>query len=79
MEAKVFAETHGEKLKEVALQILETQWSMCKADANFYPMANKLKEEKTQTSLETLLNVKSVSLVEEKEDALANKLTYTIK
>ena len=79
MGAKVFAETHGEKLKEVALEIPETQWSMCKADANFYPLANNLKEGKAQTSLETLLNVKSVSLVEEKEEALANKLTYTIR
>ena len=72
------AETHGEKLKEVALQIPETQWSMCKEDANFYPFANKLKEGKAETSLETLVNVKSVSLVVEKEEALANKLTYTI-
>ena len=44
MEAKVFADTHGKKLKEVELQILETQWPMGKAEALGDPLANKLTE-----------------------------------
>ena len=44
VEAKVFADTHGKKLKEVELQILETQWPKDKAEALGDPLANKLTE-----------------------------------
>ena len=37
-------ETHCEKLKEVELQIPETQWSMCKAEAHVEPLPKKLKK-----------------------------------
>ena len=76
--AKVLADTHGEKLKKVELQILETQWPMCKAEALVEPLANKLTEVQTQTSLETLVEVKAKALVVENEEALGNKLTRTI-
>jgi len=74
----VLADTHGEKLKKVELQILQTQWPMSKAEALVDPLANKLKEMQTQTSLEILLEVKAKALVVENAEALANKLTRTI-
>jgi len=52
---------------------LETQWPMCKAEALVDPLANKLKEVDTQTSLETLVEVKAKVLVVENEEALPNK------
>ena len=42
VEAKILEDTHGEKLKEVKLEMLETQWPMCKAEAQVDPLANKL-------------------------------------
>ena len=78
MEGKVLTETHGEKLKEVELQTLKTQWPMCKAEALVDPLANKLTEVDGQTSLETVVKVKTEALVVENEEALANKLTHTI-
>ena len=44
MEAKILEDTHGEKLKEVKLEMLETQWPMCKAEAQVDPLANKIKK-----------------------------------
>ena len=41
-------------------------------------MAKKLKKAEAQISLETLVKVKLEELVVEKEEPLANKLTYTI-
>ena len=78
MEAKVFADTHGKKLKEVELQILETQWPMGKAEALGDPLANKLTEVEPQSYLENRVEVKAEALVVEKEVALANKLTNRI-
>ena len=72
------ADTHSEKQKEVELHILETQWATCKTDTLVDPLPNKLTEEKAQTSLETLAEIKAEALVVEKEEALTNKLTYTI-
>jgi len=60
------ADTHGEKLKELELQILETQWPMCMAGAHVNPLANKLTEVEAQTSLETLVKVKAMALVVER-------------
>ena len=57
---------------------METQWSMCKAEALVDPLANKLTEVDAQTSLETLVEVKAKALVGENEEALDNKLTHTI-
>ena len=68
------ADTQGEKLQEVEIQTLKTQWKMCKAEA----LANMVTEVDGQTSLETLVKVKAEALVEENEEALANKLTYKI-
>ena len=62
------ADTHGEKLKEVELQIVETQWPMCKAEA----LVDKLTEVDAQTSLESLVKVKAKALVVENEEALDN-------
>lgn len=42
VQAKILEDTHGEKLKEVKLEMLETQWPMCKAEAQVHPLANKL-------------------------------------
>ena len=42
VEAKILEDTHGEKLKEVKLEMLETQWPTCKAEAQVDPLANKL-------------------------------------
>ena len=78
MEAKALAETHSEKQKEVELQILETEWPTCKTDTLVDPLPNKLTKEKAQTSLETLAEIKAEALVVGKEEALTNKLTYTI-
>ena len=78
MEAKVLADTHGEKLKELELQTLKTQWPMFKAEALVDLSANKLTEVDGQTSLETLVKVKAEALVLENEEALANKLTHAI-
>ena len=72
------ADTHGEKVKEVESQILETQWPMCKAEALVDALANKLREVDAQTSLNTLLEVNAEALVVENEEALANKLTHRI-
>ena len=62
------ADTYGEKVKEVELQTLGRQWPMCKAEALV----------DAQTSLETLVKVKTKALVVEEKEALANKLTHTI-
>ena len=71
-------DTYGEKVKEVELQTLEREWPMCKAEALVDPLAHKLTEVDAQTSLETLVKVKTKALVVENEEALANKLTHTI-
>ena len=78
METKVLADTQGEKLQEVEIQTLKTQWPMCKAESMVDLLANMLTEVDGQTSLETLLKVKAEALVIENEEALANKLTHTI-
>ena len=78
MQAKALADTHSKKQKEVELQILETEWPTCKTDTLVDPLPNKLTEDKAQTSLETLAEIKVEALVVEKEEALTNKLTYTI-
>ena len=49
---------------------------MCMADAHVYLLAKKLKKAEAQISLETLVKVKAEELVVEKEEPLANKLTY---
>ena len=72
------AATQGEIPKEVELKISETQWPMCKAEAQVEPMPNKLKKVDTQTSLESLVEVNPKALVVEKDEALANKLTHTL-
>jgi len=72
------AETHGEKLKEAELEIWETQWPMCKAEALVDQLASTTREVESQTSLETLVDLKAEALVLENEDALPNKLTHTI-
>ena len=59
VEAKALADTHSEKQKEVELQILETEWPTCKTDTLVDPLPNKLTEEKAQTSLETLAEIKA--------------------
>ena len=51
---------------------------MCKADKLVDLLAIILTEVDGQTSLETLVKVKAEALVVENEEALANKLTYTI-
>ena len=48
------------------------------AEALVDPLAHKLTEVDAQTSLETLVKVKTKALVVENEEALANKLTHTI-
>ena len=58
MEAKVLQDTHAEKLKQVELEMLQTQWPICKAEALVGPLANKLTEVDAQTSLEPLLEAK---------------------
>ena len=78
MEAKIFAETHGEKLKDAELEIWKTQWLMCKAEALVDPLANTPRAVESQTSLETLVELKAKALVLENKEALANKLTHTI-
>ena len=78
MEAKALADTHSEKQKEVELQILETEWPTCKTDTLVDPLPNKLTEEKAQTSLKTLAEIKAEALVVEKEEALTKQLTHTI-
>ena len=78
METKVLTDTQGEKLQEVEIQTLKTQWKMCKAEALVDLLANMLTEVDGQTSLETLVKVKAEALVEENEEALANKLTHKI-
>ena len=57
VEAKVLADTHVEKLKELELQTLKTQWPMFKAEALVDLSANKLTEVHRQTSFETLVKV----------------------
>ena len=42
VQSKILEDTHGEKLKEVKLEMLETQWPMCKTEAQVHPLANKL-------------------------------------
>ena len=78
MEAKVLADTQGEKLQEVEIQTLKTQWPMCKAEALVDLLPNMLTDVDGQTSLETLVKVKPEALVVENEEALANRLTHTI-
>ena len=78
VEAKILEDTHGEKLKEVKLEMLETQWPMCKAEAQVDPLANKLTKVDAETSLKLLMEVKAEAGVVKNEEALANKLSYTI-
>ena len=78
MEAKILEDTHGEKLKQVKLEMLETRWPMCKAEAQVDPLANKLKKVDAETSLKPLVEVKAEAGVVKNEEALANKLSYTI-
>ena len=77
VEAKILEDTHCEKLKEVKLEMLETQWPMCKAEAQVEPLANKLTKVDAQTSLKPLIEVKAEAVVVKNEEALANKLSYT--
>ena len=72
------ADTQGEKLQEVEIQSLKTQWKMCKAEALVDLLANMVTEVHCQTSLQTLVKVKAEALVVENEEALANKLTHKI-
>ena len=77
MKAKVLSDTQGEKLQEVEIQTLKTQWKMCKAEALVDLLANMVTEVDGQTSVETLVKVKAEALVVENE-ALSNKLTHKI-
>ena len=52
---------------------------MCKSEALVDRFANKLTEVDAQTSLEYHVIVKAEVLVVENEEALASKLTYTIR
>ena len=72
------AETQGEKLQEVEIQTLETQWPICKAEVLVDLLPNMLTDVDGQTSLENLVKVKAEALLVENEEALANKLTHTI-
>ena len=78
MEAKILEDTHGEKLKEVKLEMLETHWPMCKAEAQVDSLANKLTKVRAQTSLKPLVQKKAEAVVVKNEEAPANKLSYTI-
>ena len=78
MEAKILEDTHGEKLKEVKLEMLETQWPICKAEAQVDSLANKLTKVRAQTSLKPLVKKKAEAVVVKNEEAPANKLSYTI-
>ena len=78
VEAKILQDTHGEKLKEVKLEILETQWPMCKAEPQVDPLANKLTKVDAETSLKPPVEVKTEAVVVKNEEALANKLSHTI-
>ena len=78
VEAKILEDTHGEKLKEVKLEMLETQWPMCKAEAQVDSLANKLTKVDAQTSLKPLVEVKAEAVIVKNEEALGNKLSYTI-
>ena len=78
VEAKVLADTQGEKLQEVKIQTFKTQWKMCKEEALVNLLANMVTEVDGQTSLETLVKVKAEALVVENEEALAKKLTHKI-
>ena len=69
------AETHGEKVKEVELQIPETQWSMCKADAHVNPSANKLEN---NTLGNTLPKVEAELLVVTQVEMLAEVKVQTL-
>ena len=51
---------------------------MCKAQAQVDPLANKLTKVDAQTSLKPLVEVKAEAVVVKNEEALANKLSYTI-
>ena len=57
---------------------MKTQWPMCKAKALVDLLPNMLTEVNGQTSLETLVKVKTEEVVVENEEAHANKLTHTI-
>ena len=72
------ADTYGEKVKEVELQTLGREWPMCKAEALVDLLPNMLTDVHGQTSLETLVKVKTEALLVENEEALANKLKHTI-
>ena len=72
------ADTQGEKLQEVKIQTLKTQWKMCKEKALVDLLAIMVTEVDGQTSLETLVKVKAEALVVDNEEALANKLTHKI-
>ena len=58
--------------------MLETQWTMCKGEAQVDPLANKCTKVDAQTSLKPLVEVKAEAVVVENEEALANKLSHTI-
>ena len=53
-------DTYSEKLKAIQLDILQTRWLMCKADAHVLPLANKLEN---NTLGNTLLKVEAEVLV----------------
>ena len=71
-------DTQSERLQEVEIQTLKTQWPMCKAEALVDLLPNMLTEVDGQTSLETLVKVKAEALFVENKEVLANKLTHTI-
>ena len=39
VEGKVLVDTYGEKLKEIELHMLQSQWPMCKIDAHIFSWA----------------------------------------
>ena len=68
-------DTHGEKLKGIQLHILETQWPMCKADAQFFPLGKKLEN---NTLGNTLLKVEAEVLVVTQVEMLAEVKVQTL-
>ena len=72
------ADTQGEKLQEVEIQTLKTQCAKCKAEVRLHLLPNMLTEVHGQTSLQTLVKVKTEALLVENEEALAKKLKHTI-
>ena len=68
-------DTYGEKLKPIQLDILETQWPMCKADAHVLPLANKLEN---NTLCNALLKVEAEVLVVTQVAMLAEVKVQTL-